>query len=207
MWPCFVPQIDPTHLGWRTRSRACDVIEKEREVYVYMWAGPDGLKVLSPIMLDLPSLALRSPVTLSPLLSGFEEATASMIAPSPRRGCTSNRCRAAMLAQPMTYNPLPGCSRSSPCCRRPTDRESVTTSWLPPSLFPRLARSYVVCSVAPCFYLETTGLLTWFQEDSWYLEENVISSVWILPFYCLFDILPCPYAKAILLSLQIPFLQ
>jgi hypothetical protein len=39
-----------------------------------MWAGPDGLKVLSPIMLNLPSLALRSPVTPSPLLSGSEEA-------------------------------------------------------------------------------------------------------------------------------------
>jgi hypothetical protein len=51
------------------------VIEKEREVYVYMWAGPDGLKVLSPIMLDLLSMALRSPVTPSPLLSGSEEAT------------------------------------------------------------------------------------------------------------------------------------
>jgi hypothetical protein len=56
----------------------------------------------------------------------------SMTAPSPRRGCTSNRCRAGIPAPPATYSRLPSCSRSSPCCRRPTDRESVTTSWLPP---------------------------------------------------------------------------
>ena len=33
------------------------------------------------------------------------------------------------------------------------------------------------------------------------------SQVWILSFYCLFDILACSYAKATLSSLQIPFLQ
>ena len=55
--------------------------------------------------------------------------------------------------------------------------------------------------------MEPTRLFTWFQEDSWYLEENVISGVWILSFYCIFDILAFSYAKATLSSSEIPSLQ
>lgn len=54
-----------------------------------------------------------------------------------------------------------------------------------------LTALFCFIDVGRCSYLEPTGLFTWFQEDSWYPEENVISGVWILSFYCLFDILAC----------------
>jgi hypothetical protein len=39
-----------------------------------------------------------------------------------------------MPAPAATCSRLPGCSRSSPCSRRPAGRESVTASWHPPPL-------------------------------------------------------------------------